>query len=107
MENGGGWVCSGGLEGFYIYKSITKNSLKKSHFMLDRLRDMVYNVYRKTKGDVTMTFAEMFARIDELKKQIFLVNMADFLTAEDRAYLRKWENEIAMLNKIIADAEPR
>lgn len=54
-----------------------------------------------------MTIAEMFARIDELKEQIFLINMADFLTAEDRAYLRKWENEIAMLNKIISDAVPQ
>lgn len=75
--------------------------------MLDRLPNMVYNTYRKTKGADTMTIAEMFARIDELKKQIFLVNMADFLTAEDRAYLRKWENEIAMLNKIISDAVPQ
>ena len=75
--------------------------------MLDRLRDKVYNTYRKSKGVDTMTIAEMFARIDELKKQIFLVNMADFLTAEDRTYLRKWENEIAMLNKIISDAVPQ
>ena len=29
--------------GFFIYKSITKIFLKKSHFMLDRLHNIVYN----------------------------------------------------------------
>ena len=54
-----------------------------------------------------MTIAEMFARIDELEKRIFLVKMADFLTAEDYEYLRKCEYEIAILNKVIEEAVPQ
>lgn len=46
-----------------------------------------------------MTRVEMVNRINELKREDFLINMSDFLTIDERTRIHEISNEIIVLEK--------
>ena len=63
---------------------------------------LYYNCKRERKEVLKMTVQEIKERIEQLKNRLFMMNMIDRWTNEDRERVYKMENELHELEVQIA-----
>lgn len=63
---------------------------------------LYYNCKRERKEVLKMTVQEIKERIEQLKNRLFMMNMIDRWTNEDRQTVDKMENELHELEMQIA-----
>ena len=63
---------------------------------------LYYNCKRKRKEVLKMTVQEIKEKIEQLKNRLFMMNMIDRWTNEDRERVYKMENELHELEMKIA-----
>ena len=63
---------------------------------------LLYNCKRERKEVLKMTVQEIKERIEQLKNRLFMMNMIDRWTNEDRERVYKMENELHELEMQIA-----
>ena len=63
---------------------------------------LYYNCKRERKEVLKMTVQEIKERIEQLKNRLFMMNMIDRWTNEDRQTVDKMENELHELELQIA-----
>ena len=63
---------------------------------------LYYNCKRERKEVLKMTVQEIKERIEQLKNRLFMMNMIDRWTNEDRERVYKMENELHELEMQIA-----
>lgn len=63
---------------------------------------LYYNCKRKRKEVLKMTVQEIKERIEQLKNRLFMMNMIDRWTNEDRQTVDRMENELHELEMQIA-----